>query len=242
MATGRKQQLPAKRLREETLRKRRGQTEDRPWGINPDKRGATYHDHAVSLAERFLLGVRFEARDFDSWAVDYGLLSSPPHPRSPEWASFVYARNKLISRLRKAAKHSRMAEEIGNSFDLSYNPHSQKWMLMPSDEAIARQLVLEPVEHYLDSERNKFWELAQGADLVKGTRLHERAINLDEEFDLLKETIKLHVKTLSRKIERQKHDIQEELRRRHQNSRGVGHNRRVRVMIDAEALLEAADD
>jgi len=229
-------------LRAETLRKRRGQTADRPWGIDRPVVGATSHDHAVSLAERFELGVYFEARDFDSWAVECGLLSSPPHPRSPEWASFVYARNKLIHRLRKAAKHSRMAEEIGNSFDLRYDPHSQKWMLMPSDEVIARQVVLKPIEDYVDSEQEKFWALARGAELVKGTQLYNLAKHSNAQFDVLKKVIVAHIESMFTEIEGFKQELQEELRLRHQSSRGgVGHNRRVRVMIDAEALLEADD-
>jgi hypothetical protein len=135
-----------------------------------------------------------------------------------------------------------MAEEIGNSFDLRYDPHSQKWMLMPSDEVIARQVVLKPIEDYVDSEQEKFWALARGAELVKGTQLYNLAKHSNAQFDVLKKVIVAHIESMFTEIEGFKQELQEELRLRHQSSRGgVGHNRRVRVMIDAEALLEADD-
>lgn len=133
-----------------------------------------------------------------------------------------------------------MIAAIGLAFDIGYDRKSDTWMLLPCDESVARTTVMKPLQHYLDMKRRKFHEWCQGAGLENMPHLKRRALRLTGRVTVIETVLQAHVDDLLLEWEQEKDYIREELTRQHRIESGIGHNHRVRVMIEEDALMEAA--
>lgn len=195
-----------------------------PWGIAHPRRGLAYHDDAVAFVAEFPIGEQFTSDSFTEWAANRGLLTPPANKYGADWNGFCDQRFRLIENLRKAARHPRMASEIGTAFDIECifrgslgtsgaAPRPALWKVRPAEEAIMQSDMIRSVSLALATKRRTLNQLCQGAQLDRFPVLRHHAMEVLHDIDLAERNMSLMQEHLVGKATRIQAMISAELRR-----------------------------